>query len=423
MLLDRIRRRLTMGYVGILAFILVLLGVIVAATFSRQITHQQDELLEQRTRSLARGYGLSKEDYRKDYRIILESPDYAAASYMSDGQKVPETDTASYLGLPSERLARATLEGRKTVGGVVESPKGDKWAVASTPVVQGGVTVGVFQVARSPQVVGRIVGRLVLILASVGLGGLALAAFGGLYMSRRAMRPAETSFERQRSFIADASHELKTPLTLIRADAEVLSRGLTDPDERELADDLLSETDRMSALLSDLLTLARLDAGKLGVEQETFDLAGVIAETSERFAVRAETEGKRLEARFDPDGGKLPASGDAARTGQILAALVDNALRFTPEGGLVTVGGRAEDGRAETTVTDTGPGVPPEHLGRIFDRFYRAEEARTRAPSGGGTGLGLSIARDLARAQGGELIAANAEGGGASFKLRLPAGS
>ena len=175
----------------------------------------------------------------------------------------------------------------------------------------------------------------------------------------------------------------------------------------------------MNALLSGLLTLARLDAGRLDVDRKPFDLAVVAAEAAGRFLKRAAIEGVRLEVEV-PD--SLPACGDPERTGQILAALLDNAVRYTPEGGTVTVSGRALDGRAEASVGDTGPGVPPEHVDRIFDRFYRAEGPRTRA---GGTGLGLSIARDLARAQGGELSAENlpqgTEGsGGAVFRLRLP---
>ncbi|HET7270296.1 MAG TPA: HAMP domain-containing sensor histidine kinase, partial [Rubrobacter sp.] len=254
---------------------------------------------------------------------------------------------------------------------------------------------------------------------------LVLAAAGGLFMSRRAMRPVQEAFGRQRTFIADASHELKTPLTLIRADAEVLSRGLEDPnkasDNRELVDDLLGETDRMSAVLSDLLLLARLDADKISVSREPFDLALVLSETSERFAARAVAEDKILEVHHS---GKLPARGDAARTDQILAALLDNALRFTPAGGTIKVEGSITDRRIEATVTDTGPGIASENLGRVFERFYRADTqsaARTRGPSGGGTGLGLAIARDLARAQGGELIAGNSDKGGATFTLILPA--
>ena len=106
------------------------------------------------------------------------------------------------------------------------------------------------------------------------------------------------------------------------------------------------------------------------------------------------------------------------RMAQILAALLDNAMRYTSQGGSVTVHGRTHDGRAEASVKDTGPGISPEHLPRIFDRFYRAEESRTR--KGRGTGLGLSIARDLARAQDGELTVESTPARGASFTLRLP---
>jgi signal transduction histidine kinase len=284
--------------------------------------------------------------------------------------------------------------------------------------------VAIAQAAQSRRAVSDPVERLVFVLVFTGLGALVLAAAGGLFMSRRAMRPVQEAFGRQRTFIADASHELKTPLTLIRADAEVLSRGLDDPanakDNRELVADLLGETDKMNAVLSDLLLLTRLDAEKVSVSREPFDLALVLSETSERFAARAVAEGKNLEVEH---AGKLPARGDAQRTGQILAALLDNALRFTPREGTVTVEGHVAGKRVEASVTDTGPGIPPESLDRVFERFYRADTnsaARTKGPSGGGTGLGLAIARDLARAQGGELTAENASKGGARFTLALP---
>jgi two-component system sensor histidine kinase VicK len=208
----------------------------------------------------------------------------------------------------------------------------------------------------------------------------------------------------------------------VKINAEVLLRDPYVPDAPEILEYQLSEIDRMNALLTDLLTLARLDAGKLAVGKERFDLANVIAETAARFSGRAFTEEKRLEVRHSV---RIPAWGDEGRTGQILAALLDNAFRFTPPGGLITAEGRAREGRAEATITDTGPGIPAEQLSRIFDRFYRSEAARTR--EGGSTGLGLSIARDLARAQGGELTAGNARtgeaSGGASFTLTLPANS
>ena len=416
----RIRWRLTMGYVGILALILLLFGFVVVNIYSWQVTKQQNELLERTAASMAKNLAYMEDgrsalgDEPGSFAWITLTPDTAAV--------VNSTPESASLGLPRKALAQEAVGSGETRLSYFERSDGEVVWVASAPMTLAGRPIGVLQYARSPEVVDSIVNRLVFVLALVGGGALVLAAVGGLYMSRRAMRPVKDAFERQRAFIADASHELKTPLTLIRADAEVLSRGAKDSDDAELFDDLLGETDRMSALLSDLLTLARLDAGKLAVARETFNLAAVVSETSERFAARAEAEGKRLEVRIDdPRSGKLLALGDAERAAQILAALLDNALRFTPPGGLVAVEGReAEKGRVEAAVADTGPGVPPEDLTRVFDRFYRAEESRARGPAGGGTGLGLAIARDLARAQSGDLSAENTPDG-ARFTLTIPA--
>lgn len=424
----RIRRRLTMGYVGILALILILFGVIVIASFYRQVSIQQDKLLLQKAEAEAnnptgdRGrYGRVKATTDFDIAVV-EIPPYGFVDEdMLLEDLLSEDPTSSDLGLPYIEMAQQAGLERRNIPETVQGPEGGV-RVMNVPVYKSGEVISIMQAAQSSRAVWQTVNSLIFALVPVGLGALALAAIGGLFMSRRAMRPVRDSFERQRTFIADASHELKTPLTLIRADAEVLSRSLDDsrsaPDNRELVEDLLGETDRMNMVLSDLLLLARLDADKLSISREPFNLASVLAETSERFTARAAAEDKRLEVRHS---GKLPARGDAARTGQILAALLDNALRFTPPGGLVIVDGRTRDKRIEATVTDTGPGIPAEHLPHIFERFYRADEqsaARTR--SGGGTGLGLAIARDLARAQGGGLTAENTPDHGASFTLTLP---
>ena len=425
---DHIRRRLTIGYVGILALILLVFGVVVVFSFYLRVSEQQDDLLLQKAEEAANSV-LSDKD---EYGLVKATTDYdvAVIVLLPDGSSYGDLDETSFsLGLPYTYMAQRAGQERRTIKGTVPGP-GGAVRVMSIPVKkygESGSVIAVVQAAQSRQAVSETVGRLIVVLVLTGLGALVLAAGGGLFMSRRAMRPVQEAFGRQRTFISDASHELKTPLTLIRADAEVLSRGIDDPtktsDNRELVDDLLGETDRMSALLSDLLLLARLDAEKVSVSREPFDLALVLSGTSERFAARAITEGKNLEVHHS---GKLPARGDADRTGQVLTALLDNALRFTPAGGTITVEGRTTDKRVEATVTDTGPGIAPESLDRIFERFYRADThsaARSRGPFGGGTGLGLAIARDLARAQGGTLSAENVSGGGARFTLSLPAGS
>jgi signal transduction histidine kinase len=411
--LNSIRLRLTAGYVGIFALLVLLLGVVAIFGFSRELTKQQDELLAQEARNTTKNLL----EGNKSEVLASKSKEFGWIALDLDGDVMDNNFTTAPLGLPSEDLFEETLKEEEMVAATVQGTNSSA-RVVSMPMYESGEMVGVMQYARSLRRVQETVDELVLVLLPLGIGGLGLAAIGGAYMAGRAVRPVRESFERQRAFIADASHELKTPLTLIRVDTEVLQSGLENPDERELADEVLAESDRMSAILSDLLTMARLDAGVLEVARKPFDLCNLLKEETERFKVRATREGVRLEVRA-PD--ELLASGDPARTGQILAALLDNALRFTPSGGSVEVTAREQDGRVEATVRDTGSGISPEHLPHIFERFYRAEAARGRA-DGGGMGIGLAIAQGLAHAQEGDLEAANAKDGGAVFRLKLPAG-
>jgi signal transduction histidine kinase len=415
-MLERMRWRLTLGYAGIFALILLVLATAAVVGFSRELTDQQDTLLTQEAKDLERN--LLDDDNRE---VLAEgSAEYSWVALDPEGHvtdRDPTAATLGTLGLPSKELARQSLEEDEGVSATIRGPQGRVRVVSMPMREESGEAVGVIQYARSLKGVQQTIGRLVLLLLPLGLGGLGAALFGGLYMAGRAMRPARESFERQRAFVADASHELKTPLTLIRADAEmVLYRGHLNEEDRKLVDHALAETERMSAILSDLLLVARLDAGKADLATKPFDLVSVLSEEAERFGVRAAAKEIRLEVQVP---GELPARGDPKRTGQILAVLLENAVRFTPPGGSIALSGRLQDRWVEANVTDTGHGISPDHLPRVFDRFYRAETSRTRGKSGG-TGLGLAIARDLARAQGGDLVAESAKDGGATFRLRLP---
>jgi signal transduction histidine kinase len=415
-MLDRMRWRLTLGYAGIFALILLFLATAAVIGFSRELTKQQDTLLTQEAKDQAKNLL-----YGEDREILASGSAEFSWVALDPGGRVTNRDPTAVdlgtLGLPSRELAEEALEEDEVVSATIRGPQGSARVVSMPMREESGEVVGVIQYARSLQGVRETVYRLLLVLLPLGLGGLGLAVLGGRFMADRAMRPVHGSFERQRAFVADASHELKTPLTLIRADAEVvLYRGRLNAEDRKLVEHALAETDRMGAVLSDLLLVARLDAGKLDVAKKPFDLAPALSQEVERFGARAAGKEVRLEVEA-PD--ELPAQGDAKRTEQILAVLLDNAVRFTPPGGRIVVRGRLRDRWAEASVTDSGPGIAPEHLSRVFDRFYRAEAARSR---GGGTGLGLAIARDLARAQGGDLTAENTNGGGAAFRLRLPRG-
>jgi signal transduction histidine kinase len=415
-MLERMRWRLTMGYAGIFALILLLLATAAVVGFSRELTNQQDTLLTQEAKDVERN--LLDGDHRE---VLAEgSAEYSWVALDPEGHvtdRDPSAATLGTLGLPSKELARQTLEEDEGVSATIHGPQGRVRVVSMPMREESGEVVGVVQYARSLEEVQQTIGRLVLLLLPLGLGGLGAALFGGLYMAGRAMRPARESFEKQRAFVADASHELKTPLTLIRADAEmVLYRGHLNQEDRKLVEHALAETDRMGAILSDLLLVARLDAGEADVATKPFDLVSVLSEEAERFGVQAAAKEIRLEVRVP---GELPVRGDPNRTGQILSVLLENAVRFAPPGGSIAVSGRLQDRWVEASVRDTGPGISPQHLPRVFDRFYRVEASRTRG-KGAGTGLGLAIARELARAQDGDLVAESAKDGGAIFRLRLP---
>lgn len=410
--LNRLRLRLTLGYVGIFAAILILLGAVAVFGFYLELTRQEDELLAREAENQADN--LLGEERRE---VLSDgSANFSWVALEPEGGVIDSDSIAGNLGLPDQELSRSALEEDAAVSATIRGEDGRVRAV-SMPMYDSGELVGVMQYARTLGAVHGAVRGLVLVLLPLGIGALGLAAIGGQYMAARAVLPVQRSFERQRAFVADASHELKTPLALIRADAEVIGRGLSDPEDRELADDLLSETDKMSTMLSDLLFAARLDAGKLAVDREPFDLTESVRQVTERFAARADEEGIQIKVSMPEN---LRATGDRERTEQVLAVLLDNALRYTPKATEVSVTGYRKGDSVMLAVQDSGPGIPDENLERIFERFYRVDKARSR--EAGGSGLGLAIARELARAQKGRLEASNAAEGGAIFQLTLSTG-
>ncbi|MBE2317555.1 HAMP domain-containing protein [Solirubrobacter sp. CPCC 204708] len=221
----------------------------------------------------------------------------------------------------------------------------------------------------------------------------------------------EVAFKRERAFVSDASHELRTPLAILRTELELALRG--EHTIEELQDALRSaaeESERLSRLAEDLLVIARSDQGRLPVRPEPIDAGELLARVAGRFRTRARAEGRPLAP--DPSPG-VALEADPARMEQALANLVDNALHHGQ--GTVHLSARRVNGCVELHVRDEGPGFPPDFLPRAFERFTRADEARTR----GGTGLGLAIVAAIATAHGGSAHAANRESG-ADVWLSLP---
>ncbi|WP_437759968.1 ATP-binding protein [Sorangium sp. So ce1389] len=221
----------------------------------------------------------------------------------------------------------------------------------------------------------------------------------------------------QRNFIANASHELRTPVASIRASSETLLGGALD--DPEAARDFVEVIDRNAArlhrLVNDLLDLSRIEGRERPLSQGAIDLAAQ-AETAVAL-LRERAREKRTEVKVDVVPGTLVAA-DARALDQILTNLVDNAIHHTPDGSRVVVRARAANGRVVLDVEDNGPGIPPVHQGRVFERFYRIDPGRSRAS--GGTGLGLSIAKHLVEAMSGDIIVTNGAAGGALFRVTLP---
>lgn len=283
----------------------------------------------------------------------------------------------------------------------------------------GGNLIGFVQAGKSLEERDASLRTLAIVMAGGAIAGLVFATVGGIIVAAIAIRPVRRSFERQREFVADASHELRTPLAVIRANSEALSYSRT---HDEAVEDIATEASYMTRLLDDLLLLASSDHGEIEMKRVPMDLADAA-----RAAARV---GAHLSANASLDfaeriGGPLPVDGDPERCREVLLILLDNAVKYTPAGGRVQIDANRTDGAAVVSVTDTGIGVAPEHISRLFDRFYRVDKARSRAA--GGTGLGLAIAKEIADALDASLHITSVVNRGTTvtFRMRLhqpPAG-
>ncbi len=221
----------------------------------------------------------------------------------------------------------------------------------------------------------------------------------------------------RQQFVANVSHELRTPLSLIKGYVETLLDGARD--NPEVATKFLQTIDRnaerLKLLIEDLLTISELESGRVKLNLQAVALAPVVTKVLDDFKTRAEAKGVRLASQA-PD---LAVRADVDRLEQVLGNLVDNAIKYGRANGTVTVGGRAVEGeQVEVFVQDEGPGIPPEALERVFERFYRVDKARSREQ--GGTGLGLAIVKHIVQSHGGRVWATSVVGHGATFFFVLP---
>lgn len=226
----------------------------------------------------------------------------------------------------------------------------------------------------------------------------------------------DAAFQSSRRFVADASHELRTPLTILRGELESLVQEKESvPGQNERLGSLLEEVERLSKIVERLLALSRLDAGEAQAEWVGFDLAELAAGTVDQMALLAEDRGIAVTCDATQP---VPVKGDRARLKQVIVNLLDNAIKYTDEGGAVNVIVRPEGGYAVLQVTDTGIGIPPKALPHVFERFYRVDQTRSNPSEG--AGLGLAIVKSICNAHGGEVEAASAVNKGSRLRVKLP---
>jgi two-component system phosphate regulon sensor histidine kinase PhoR len=221
----------------------------------------------------------------------------------------------------------------------------------------------------------------------------------------------------RREFVSNVSHELRSPLASVKAMVETLQAGAKN--DAEKADDFLErineEVDRMTALVTELLELSRLESGRVEMDVEPFDLGPIVLGVVDRLKMQADAGG--VELACDIPAGLSTVLGEKAKISQVLVNLIDNALRFTPNGGDVRITAKRAGDMVEVTVSDTGPGIPPEHLPHLFERFYKVDRSRQE----GGTGLGLAIVRHIVQAHGGKVTVESEVGNGTRFTFTLKA--
>jgi signal transduction histidine kinase len=229
----------------------------------------------------------------------------------------------------------------------------------------------------------------------------------------------ETSFAALRRFTADASHELKTPLTVLRADVERAMHPATDRSERMVVlEEALQETARMSDLVDSLLTLARADEGRFDIYRQPIEVDPLVREVYETAVILGEDAGLNLSM---PVLDNAVVMGDRTRLRQLLLNLVTNAIKYTPRGGRVELSvTRRPNDEISIAVRDTGIGIAANDLPHVFDRFWRADRVRSRASERGGFGLGLSISQWIVQAHGGTLAVQSRLGRGSVFTVNLP---
>jgi two-component system, OmpR family, heavy metal sensor histidine kinase CusS len=450
-----IRLRLTVWYTAVLSLALILFSVALRYSLARQLRRDLDDSLRNQAHGLEEYLQIEEQDNAPNLAHEIDEysrsmpSDHLLAAYNLAGQPV----YVSTLGL--NQLADRG-ERQRSTWRIRWMNRSYLATVHKIPLREGAFTVFL---AISSEPIEHALERLNMLLAVIVPGFLAAGALGGYWLSRRALSPVQRITEKARSigvnnlserlavpetrdeiqhlaetwndmlerlesavakisqFTADASHELRTPIAIIRFAAErALRRSRTEAEYQETLLQIQNESERMTGLIEDLLYLARADSGAHLIEKNEIDLAELVRTTCSDFEPLASAKRIALEQTVPDESVAVLGSDSALR--RMLRILLDNAIKYTPAGGSVSVRLQRENGQVLLAVSDTGIGIPEQSQLRIFQRFFRADPSRNK--ESGGYGLGLSIARTIAHQHSASIQMQSKAGSGSTFSIAIP---
>lgn len=451
-----IRMRLTIWYGGVLAVVLIAFSAVIYFTMRHQMLSRIDHGLDEEMADVM------SEVKRADSRAgMLEWLDRRFGQHQgfdfqitsADGDRVFVNERLGDLHMPIP----SPLVMNRDVFASYQRTNLPRWRIV-TRKVDGPEGMLFVQVARSLEFYDHEMSELLLVLLLTGPLTLLVALGGGYFLARRAISPVdrmtetanrieakrlgqrievanasdelgrladtlngmldrlEKSFREMQRFTADASHELRTPISVIRTEAEVaLNQPVSDDEKQNLLSNVLEECERLTSITDQLLTLSREDAGIAEFRGEPVDVGDLANDVAETMRPLADAKGLGLAVATN---GSVIVAGDADRLKQVVYNLLDNSIKYTPQTGHVELAVTRAGSGIELTVRDTGVGISSEHLPHVFERFYRIDKARTR--SEGGTGLGLSIVESIVVAHGGRVEIESQANEGTKITISLP---
>jgi two-component system OmpR family sensor kinase len=457
-----IRWKLTLWFALVLAIILVISGVVLNFVLQRNLINQVDDNLRVHSAEVHGTLNPQQIPAPLDYDVIhsrlppvneFASPGTYIQIIDKSGNVVVKSDSLGDQQLPVDpSLISRGFSGNVSIETLPAGGDASVRMMVSPLYLTDQVLL--LEVAQSLNYVNATMGQVHWALLASGLLALVLAAVSGGVIVRGALSPVrrisqtarniesssdltqrvkysgpgdeigelsstfdhmiehlDQTFQSQRFFVADASHELRGPLTVIRGNLDLLKRDLSEADRQEALAAIRRESARMSRMVDELLLLAEVESGH-AMKAKDVSLKNILAEEVAR--VRGTAGGRQVVTELRDD---LTIKGDEGRLRRLVANLVDNAVKYTPEDGRITLSLARDANFARLEVADNGIGIPANELPRIFDRFYRVDRARSRAS--GGTGLGLAIVKGIAERHGGRVAVSSRPGQGTSFTVWL----